>query len=111
MSKISTEDYTKALETIKKFQCQCSNCGTQFGDRWEWSANSFTLHLNIDCQSTDALFGDRANEIGFKHPAIQKDAGYQKLTIASGKDLPYRLCPSCHRKFVRLIGDFLQNGL
>jgi len=111
MSKITQEDYTKALETIKKFQCQCSNCGTQFGDRWEWNANSFNLQLNIDCQSTDALFGNKANEIGFNHPAIEKGAGYQKLTISSGRDLPYRLCPSCHRKFVRLVGDFLQNGI
>ena len=111
MSKISQEDYTKALETINKFQRQCSKCGTQFGDRWEWSANSFVLNLNIDCQSTTALFGDRANEIGFKHPAIKEGAGFQSLTIASSKDLPYRLCPKCHREFVKLVGEFLLNSL
>ena len=111
MSKITQDDYTKALETINKFQCQCSNCGTQFGDRWEWNSNSFKLQLNIDCQSTDALFGEKANEIGFNHPAIENGAGFQSLTISSGRDLSYRLCPSCHRKFVRLIGDFLLNGI
>lgn len=106
---IKEEDYKNALETIKKYQSQCSKCGTQFSDRWEWSANSFKLQLNIDCQSTNALFGEKANEIGFNHPAIQKGAGYQNLIIASGKELSYRLCPSCHRKFVRLVGNFLLN--
>jgi len=69
------------------------------------------LNLNIDCQSTTALFGERANEIEFNHPAIQENAGFQNLTIASSKNLPYRLCPKCHREFVKLIGDFLLNSL
>jgi hypothetical protein len=111
MSKITSEDYEKAREAFKRAECRCSKCGIQFRDRWEWSANALMLRINVDCQSTEALFGDKANEIGFKHPAIQKGAGYQELTIASGRELPYRLCPSCHRKFVRMVGNFLRNDL
>lgn len=111
MNKITQEEYINALETIKKFKCQCSKCGKQFSNRWEWSANSFFLRLNIDCQSTVALFGDKSNEIGFNHPAILPDAGFQSLSIESGKEKEYRLCPSCHREFVGLIGDFLIKSL
>ena len=110
METTTLKDYKKALETIKNFKSQCSKCGTKVGDRWEFNANSFVLHLKFDCQSTEALFGEKANEIGFNHPAIQEKSDYQEVTIKSGKELPYRLCPSCNRKFARLIGDFIQNN-
>ena len=112
MTKISEEEYLKAVELKKKFENQCSHCGTQFCDRWEWSANSFRIVLNVDCCSTEALWGEeKYRDIEFNHPAIEKGSGYQGIVLKSGKNEPYRLCPSCNRKFMRIIGDFLQNGL
>ena len=107
MEKISKEEYEKALLIKDRFENSCSKCGNKICNRWEYNANSFKLKLNIDCQSTDALFGERANEIGFNHPAIAKGSGYQGLTIESGIELPFKLCPSCNRDFARLVGSFL----
>ena len=107
MEKISKEDYEKALLIKDRFENSCSKCGNKIGTRWEYSANSFKLNLNIDCQSTNALFGERANEIGFNHPAIAKGSGYQGVTIESGIELPFKLCPSCNREFANLVGSFL----
>jgi ferredoxin-like protein FixX len=87
----------------------CSKCGKELYKGWEQSACNFTLNLNIDCQSTKALWGEDEN-IGFEHPAIEEGSGYQGLKIVSGKDKDYRLCISCHRKFTKMIGDWLKNG-
>lgn len=102
-----TEYCAEELETVNK-KCLCSKCGTPFGTRWEWSANRFKMDIDIDGQSTKALFGNDANKIGFNHPAIQEGSGYQKLILASRHDLPYRLCPTCHARLVGLIGGFIK---
>ena len=107
MNKISKEEYEKAIAIKNQSANSCSKCGNKIGERWEYSANSFKLDLNIDCQSTNALFGDRADEIGFNHPAISKDSNFQGVTIQSGIKLAYKLCPSCNRDFAKLVGDFL----
>jgi DNA-directed RNA polymerase subunit RPC12/RpoP len=107
MEKISKEDYEKALLIKERFENSCSKCGNRIGNRWEYSANSFKLNLNIDCQSTKALFGERESEIGFNHPAIAKGSGYQGVTIESGINLPFKLCPSCNREFAKLVGSFM----
>jgi len=87
----------------------CSKCGKELYKGWEQSACNFTLNLNINCQSTKALWGEDEN-IGFEHPAIEEDSGYQGLKIVSGEGKDYRLCISCHRKFTKMIGDWLKNG-
>ncbi|MEI8197909.1 MAG: 3-keto-5-aminohexanoate cleavage protein [Phycisphaerae bacterium] len=103
--------FAATLEKIKnKFEKQCSHCGCQFGNTWEYSANSFRIALNVDCCSTQALWGeDKYRDIDFNHPAIEKGSGYQSIILKSGISEPYRLCPSCNRKFIKTIGDFLQN--
>lgn len=88
----------------------CSRCGRKLSERWEQSVSNFTLDINIDCQSTEALWGEGEN-IGYEHPAIERGSGNQKLKIASGEDKDYRLCVSCHRKFTRMIGDWLRNEI
>lgn len=107
MKKISKEDYEKALIITKQFENSCSKCGKPIGERWEYAANSFKLSLNVDSQSTIALFGDRSSEIGFNHPAIAKDSGYQSVRIESGIHGDFKLCPSCNCDFARLVGSFL----
>jgi len=87
---------------------KCSKCGKDLLKRWEQNACNFRLTLNIDCQSTKALFGENEN-IGFKHPAIEDGSGFQGVVIKSGVDEDYRLCISCHRDFTKMIGDFLVN--
>jgi len=37
----------------------CSKCGKELYKGWEQAACNFTLNLNIDCQSTKALWGGR----------------------------------------------------
>ena len=87
----------------------CSKCGKELSKRWEQNACNFRLALNIDCCSTQALFGEN-EKIGFKHPAIEEGSGYQGVVIKSAVDSDYRLCISCHREFTKMIGDFLVNG-
>lgn len=87
----------------------CSRCGKELYKGWEQSACNFVLSLNVDCQSTKALWGEDEN-IGFDHPAIEDGSGFQRLKIVSGSDKDYRLCISCHREFTKMIGDWLKNG-
>lgn len=87
----------------------CSRCGKELHKGWEQSACDFRLILNIDCQSTKALWGEDEN-IGFEHSAIEDGSGFQRLNIVSGSDKDYRLCISCHREFTKMIGDWLKNG-
>lgn len=85
----------------------CSRCGQKISTGWEQSSCNFDLSINIDCQSTQALFGDESN-IGFDHPAIAEKSNFQHLHILSGGDNNYRLCCNCHRDFVRMVGNFLK---
>lgn len=108
MGKILPEDYQKAVELKKQFENQCSKCGGQLGNRWEYNANSFDLIIKVDCCSTQALWGNDYHEIEFNHPAIRKKSGYQELIFKSARNEPYRLCPSCNRDFIKMIGDFIR---
>ena len=109
MNIITKEQYEQALEIIKKFECVCSKCGTQFRDHWEWGHNRFHITVEISSNLLDTLFGDKASLIGFNHPAISKNHGYdhQHCTLVSAKDFSYRLCPLCHTSLVKIIGNFI----
>lgn len=108
MKKITQQEYDEAIKVVKQFEKSCSKCGGQIPDTWEGSANSFDIHFDIDCQSIHALWGEDVNTIGFKHPAIKEASNYQGLTLQARKGTKYQLCPSCNRKLIRIIGDFIK---
>jgi ribosomal protein L37AE/L43A len=111
---ITKEELEKAHKIIKQHKIEqscCSKCGKSISTRWEENACHIKLEIGIDCCSTEALFGEDFRKIGFNHPAIKEGSGYQKVLIESHQETDYRLCWSCHRQFVKRIGDFLKNDL
>lgn len=116
---ISEQELNDALKTIKDFLVQqqnnklaenkpcCSKCNKVLPiDRWEQNSCYIELEIGIDCCGLDALFGSKHPV--FKHPAIQEGSNAQKLIIKSHTKSEYRLCWSCHRDFVKIVGDFIK---
>jgi len=86
----------------------CSKCGNELPDTWEQRACGISIEINIDCCSSDTLWG-YDNNISFSHPSIQEGSGEQRIKIKTGNKSEYNLCIDCHKQFISTIGNWIKD--
>lgn len=116
-------EYENAKKIIKQYEDHqrkmiemrdrdtCSKCGgTAHSQSWEAQVCGFDLTIGVPSQSHKALWGDDSDHYYPHHPAYKDGANntMQQVHLKSSHSADYKLCMSCHSKFVKTIGDFLK---